>query len=208
MIQEKINEWEISDKVKLLYPKFNIIKNEDKPYTLYKLNDIGRQFTYTNLNVMKSRYLKDEIVILKYKTPGGIQNVSFISHIGMCKLLCKTRKNISDELIEIFNIDIYRNKYTFIESDTIDCIIKTFQNEEYNLQYSVLQYKIDIYFPKYNLAIECDEFHYDKTNDKIRENNIIEKINCKFIRYTPYSKDFDIFNLLNQIFTHIKLHMI
>ena len=52
--------------ISITITSFNIIKNEDKPYTLYKLNDIGRQFTYTNLNVMKSRYLKDEIVILKY----------------------------------------------------------------------------------------------------------------------------------------------
>ena len=204
MISDKIYEWTIADKIKLLYPKCNIIKNEEPPFTLYKLNDIGKEFNYKNLNSLKCKFLSNEIIILKYQTSGGSQNVSFISYSGICKLLCKSRKNITDEVVTLFNIDIYRKKYTCIESDTIDCIIKTFQNEEYILQYSVLQYRIDIYFPKYKLAIECDEFHYNKQNDKIRENNIIERINCKFIRYSPYSKNFDIFNVLNQIFTYIK----
>ena len=44
-----------------------------------------------------------------------------------------------------------------------------------------------------HVALEVKDIH-----------NIIERINCKFIRYSPYSKNFDIFNVLNQIFTYIK----
>ena len=56
------------------------------------------------------------------------------------------------------------------------------------------------------VIIECDETHhkYDVKNDKERENYIKENIDCTFIRYDPYSKDFNIFKVINKIYKTIK----
>lgn len=51
-------------------------------------------------------------------------------------------------------------------------------------QYQTCGYFLDGYIPKLNLAIEIDEKHHlrNKEKDKIREQNIIDKLNCKFLR--------------------------
>jgi len=57
-------------------------------------------------------------------------------------------------------------------------------NIEYIEQYQVGNYKIDLYIPKFNLAIEIDEkeHKYKKNYDLIRQNYIENKIHCKFVR--------------------------
>ena len=75
-------------------------------------------------------------------------------------------------------------------------------------QYVVKQYFIDLYFPEYNLAIECDENIHNrkliKENDIDREHNIkLEIKGIYFIRYEPFKKDFSIFNVINKIYKYI-----
>ncbi|SCI75251.1 Uncharacterised protein [uncultured Clostridium sp.] len=57
------------------------------------------------------------------------------------------------------------------------------------------RYKIDFYLPKYNLAIEYDEeqHKYRQEEDKFREEEIINELNCKFIRLNY--KQTDIYNI-------------
>ena len=57
-------------------------------------------------------------------------------------------------------------------------------NIEYILQYQVGNYRIDLYIPKYNTAIEIDEeeHKYKQKYDCKRQNYIENKIHCKFIR--------------------------
>lgn len=51
-------------------------------------------------------------------------------------------------------------------------------------QYSIIGYWLDGYIPELNLAIEVDErYHNEQTNkDNKREQNIINKLNCDFVR--------------------------
>jgi len=49
-------------------------------------------------------------------------------------------------------------------------------------QYPIVDYKIDLYLPEYNIAIEFDEYHHNKSKDKIREDKIRQAIDCKFVR--------------------------
>ena len=72
--------------------------------------------------------------------------------------------------------------------------------------YSVLGYRIDLYFYEYKLAIEIDELgHNDRNTDyQIKRQREIEKeLNCVFIRTNPDAADFNINKLNNQIFKHI-----
>ena len=72
--------------------------------------------------------------------------------------------------------------------------------------YSVLGYRIDLYFHKYRLAIEVDELgHADRNlSDEINRQNTIEReLTCVFIRINPDEKDFNIFREKNKIHRHI-----
>jgi hypothetical protein len=56
------------------------------------------------------------------------------------------------------------------------------------------------------LSVECDEFgHLDRKEyeEKERQKYLEEKLKCKFIRYNPDAKDFDIYTVINQIMKHI-----
>ena len=74
-------------------------------------------------------------------------------------------------------------------------------------QYSVLVYRIDLYFHYYKLAIETNEkSDSDRNIDyEIKKQKAIEReLRCKFIRIDPEKEDFDIFKSINEIFRHIK----
>ena len=74
-------------------------------------------------------------------------------------------------------------------------------------QYSVLGYRIDLYFHKYKLAIEVDELeNADRNiNNKIERQKALEReLNFVFIRINPDGKDFNILKIINEIYRHIK----
>ena len=69
-------------------------------------------------------------------------------------------------------------------------------------QYSALNYKIDVYFHDYKLAIEPDEKgHRDRNTDhEIKRQKALEKeLNCKFIRIDPNDKNFNILKAQNEM---------
>ena len=62
-------------------------------------------------------------------------------------------------------------------------------------QYSVLGYRIDLYFHKYKLAIEVDELgHADRNlSDEIKRQKALEKeLDCVFIRINSDEENFNI----------------
>ena len=178
--------------------------NEDtEPYCLYCAPDIGKILKISNIrSTISNNY---EIFKIKYKTNGGEQNMNFITYDGLHRLLFKSRKPLVIDFCNTMNINISTKIYTCIEADTIKCIIEAFNGEETKCQYNIKCYFLDLYFPKYKIIIECDENHHkemiNKEKDKIREHEIKELIEeCIFIRYDPYSKDFSIFKVINQIY--------
>jgi very-short-patch-repair endonuclease len=193
---------------KILETKYNcrIIINEDRNTCLYCARDIGKLLNIKNISDTIINYKNK--VLIKTSTNRGEQNVTFINYNDLLKIFCKTRKPNIIELAQELNINLNNDIYTYIETNTLKCILDAFDGEEMIQQYKVKQYLIDLYFPKYKLAIECDESdHYRKiikNNDIIRENNIkIEITDIYFIRYRPEEKDFNIFKLINSIFKYI-----
>jgi very-short-patch-repair endonuclease len=97
--------------------------------------------------------------------------------------------------------------YVCVEADVIKCILKTFDGNIMTLQYKVDEYRIDLYFEQHKLAIECDENHHNSIENKLkdiqRERYIYQKIKCRFIRFNPNDKKFNLFELLNEIYIHL-----
>ena len=63
------------------------------------------------------------------------------------------------------------------EQTVISAIYDAFEGENMRTQYSVLGYRIDLYFHEYKLAIEVDELgHSDRNiNDEIERQRALER---------------------------------
>ncbi len=151
---------------------------------------------------------KDKCILIKTSTLGGDQQSVYITYLQLQKFLSKSRKKSVHEFAKTIGIDVHAKLFACIEADTFLCICTAFKGEIFLDQYSVGVYFIDMYMPKYKLAIECDENHRDKEADKTRESEIVRQLDCKFIRFKPYEKDFNIFMVINEIFQEIKTQTI
>ena len=97
------------------------------------------------------------------------------------------------------------------EQTIINSIKDTFEGENIQTQYSVLGYRIDLYFHEYKLAIEVDELGHTNRNinNEIERQKALEKeLNCVFVRINPDKKSFNIFKEINKIHRHIKNFLI
>ena len=119
------------------------------------------------------------------------------------------QSRLSDSKTIKFRTDLGFNQINLIlkkEQSVIESIKDTFKGEDIRIQYTVLGYRIDLYFYKYKLAIEIDELgHNDRNTDyEIKRQREIEKeLDCVFIITNPDAADFKMNRLKNQIYKHI-----
>ena len=93
------------------------------------------------------------------------------------------------------------------EQTVLKSIKDAFEGEDMQTQYSVLGYRIDLYFHKHKLAIEVDELgHADRnlSNEIERQKALEKELDCVFIRINPDEENFNIFKEINKIHRHIK----
>ena len=111
---------------------------------------------------------------------------------------CSLKKNLGFKLYDVINTK---------EQTIINSIKDTFEGENIQTQYSVLGYRIDLYFHEYKLAIEVDELGHTNRNinNEIERQKALEKeLNCVFVRINPDKKSFNIFKEINKIHRHIE----
>lgn len=200
-------QFEIAEKIQQYY-KFHIIHNDSAPYILFKLVDIGSILNMKNIYVAK--FGINEKILIKIDTIGGKHDTNFITIFGLYRLVSRSRKQEVIDFCNTIGIDQHLNFYCKIETETLYNIKKCFRDEEMISQYKVNKYFIDLYFPEYKLAIECDETQHNVITNKLkdieRENIIKNNLDCTFIRYKPFNKDFNVFDVINQIYKHIILY--
>ena len=110
---------------------------------------------------------------------------------------CNFKRNLGFTLHDVINT---------IEQSVISAIKDAFEEEDMQTHYSVLSYRIDLYFHKYKLAIEVDELGHDdrNINNEIERQRALEReLNCVFIRVNPDERNFNIFRQINKIHRHI-----
>ena len=111
---------------------------------------------------------------------------------------CSLKRNLGFNLHDVINTK---------EQTVLRSIKDAFEGEDMQTQYTVIGYKIDLYFHKHKLAIEVDELgHADRNvNNEIERQRALEReLNCVFIRINPDAVDFNIFKEINKIHRHIK----
>ena len=110
---------------------------------------------------------------------------------------CTFKENLGFTLHDVINTK---------EQSVIKSIKDAFEGEDMQTQYSVLSYKIDLYFHKYKLAIEVDELgHADRNiNNEIERQRALEReLNCVFIKINPDEQGFSMLREINKIYRHI-----
>lgn len=133
-------------------------------------------------------------------------NTVLIKESGLRLFLTRCRKPKAVGFARLLGFNIESSSCMSKEQDTLSCIMQAFDGEEMKCQFTVDKYRIDLYFPKYKIAVECDEFDHrdrDISYEIKRQKSIENLLGCQFIRFNPDAEDFCIFKVINQIHCRI-----
>jgi hypothetical protein len=199
MLDSKELEYKIAEGLSSYY-NIDVVKNNNN--TLYNVKHITNLFNIKKPNKFVKKCNSKDITI--------INDVTYFTYKGLIKVF-HTFDNYDDLENILYNIDIdfLNNSYVATNIDILKQIQRVFSNETTILHHRILNYKVDLFFPDYNIIVECDDLLYKKSlgkliDDKDRDNNIKMRLKeCSFIRYDPYEEKFDSIELFNKIYTEI-----
>ena len=173
------------------------------------MKDVERELDVENIYDLVDKEIKDKFEtnyptkqqIKKYKRHGSelIENEKFmyaheciiISVIMHCRV--GTPKSIEFRSKLGFNeYDITLTK----EQSVLKSVMDAFEGENMQTQYSVLGYRIDLYFHYYKLAIEVDEKDHNDINID-HEIKRQKELSCEFIRIDPDEQNVSVFKAIN-----------
>ena len=154
---------------------------------------IEKKLGHTNLPSITNKYdeiykkRRCELINEPVKQPNRrfLHNDLPLKIIMDCKTdeSCNLKKNLRFTLHDVINTK---------EQAIINSIKDSFEGEDMQTQYTVIGYRIDLYFHKYKLAIEVDELgHNDRNIDyEIQRQKALEReLSCVIIRINPDEKD-------------------
>ena len=181
--------------------------------------EIASLLGYKNVrNVIKNNVSKSNQLLFKdyshEKIPLLHPRTILITRDGAIEILLKTRKRISPDvlhLLEEFGIQTTNKKCLTKEQQTLSAICNAFKTENFEDQYKVGKYYIDLYFPYYKLAVECDENgHQDRRPGDERKrmdfiNNQLQINDDHWIRFNPDSYNFDVTKIIGKLYTRMKM---
>ena len=161
----------------------------------------------TSRMIDNARVKENEKNIFPNKTRGGEQKQIFVTRLGLKKVLANSKKANAAQLSESLGLEM--SIYTKVEASHIGNIRKAFKDILSIDEYAVGKYNVDLYFPSFNLVIECDQNNhndYNKQTEKERENYIKDKLGCTFIRFNPDEPGFMIGDVIYKISKFIQEH--
>lgn len=145
-------------------------------------------------------YIKQNIE--KKKSYGGQNKIIFLLTEKSFELLRNSFNLRNRYIVEVSDTIKSVNIGMCIENQTIGFIENSFKGIiECKRQYTMGKYRVDLYFPTYQLAVECDENnHKDRDPEKEKEREeYITSLGNKLIRYNPNVDAFDLSNVLRDI---------
>lgn len=166
-------------------------------------------------NILKLSDIRKSIVNYSFKKR-IIVDMPRIYHCldyeGVRRYLFTCRQTIPDQLKEQFDIHTGGNvKYHYPEVEYFKILKKCYKNIKHQYTMPGYKYRLDYYFPEYNLVVECDEYGHSgyDAEKELKRNNIIksELNNPKIIRFNPYVKNFTIFDVIGKINEYIVFYL-
>ncbi len=134
------------------------------------------------------------------------QTCKLLTLAGLRKILCAVRRPIPREILEYYQITEL-NRFQCEEAKWLESILEVFGDEEIILQHAVGPYRLDAYFPKYNLIIEVDEHNHRNYCRAIqtRRHVMLDAILARpcYVRFNPYGGT-SMCVILGQVYRAIK----
>lgn len=180
---------------------------EGKPYFVGK--DIAEALGYKLPRKAISDHCKG-VIKREVSTNGGKQTMSVIPEDDVYRLIGKAKTIGNGKKNSLLNsLGLSKDKFVIESRREINFKSTLFEilspmHIDIECQKDMFdgKYKIDFYIPKYNLAIEYDEEQHQshQTQDKIREFEIKQELNCKFIRLDYRNTDnYNVGLIINEI---------
>ena len=168
--------------------------------------DVSRSIGYADGN--NGRRAIQQLVLEKYKIrlrdaeiDMTQRNMVLLTRHVLKLFLMGCCKPKAFNVVKHFGIKIEHCLPASKEQDTLSQIMQAFRGEEMIHQFDAGKYRIDPYFPKYKLPIECDELdHRDRDiGYEVEQQKHIEKLlGCTFVRFNPDAKDFCILEIVTK----------
>jgi|GEM_PF-1766422 len=131
----------------------------------------------------------------------GTYRTTLVTGDGISQAYANTQNNKLLEFLE--SIGCVRVIKHIKQNEYLPIISAAFPDLGPEREYRVLDdYRIDLYLKNANIAIECDEHNHSSINpilDKYRERRIKKELKCKFIRFNPDEKNFNVGNVIKAV---------
>jgi very-short-patch-repair endonuclease len=155
---------------------------------------------------MATRNLPDNMKgFTTVQTAGGPQRMLIISKRGRDVIVSKSVKPRAIEFCHAIHIETVMTRQ---EASSLLTITKAFVELQMKIQYRCGPYRIDLYIPKYKLAVECDEndhIAYLGQDEATRQTFIESALGCTFIRFNPDAKEFNIGTVINRMLMQMRM---
>lgn len=125
------------------------------------------------------------------RTENAKRQVNLLTQKGVKAYLAKCRSAIPLELYKKFGIDPDELKYLQKQSGVMGIIALVFECEEKLYLYKVQGWKIDMYMPQYNLALDFYETAAPPEQPQ-KEKEIKAELMCAYITVTPGCNVYDV----------------
>ncbi len=151
--------------------------------SLYRIGKINEDFIidkFKTKDKQRGGHNKEKIMMTEYM------------HKAFVAACLNTVRSAKIDREDIAGIKILRHNPP-IEQDTIGFLFTLLKDYKPSREFFCVKYRIDLYFKKQKLAIECDEYGHqnrDPKNEAERQTFLSEKLDCKFIRFNPHASDF------------------
>lgn len=142
--------------------------------------DIAKKYGKRNPDVIRAinNLIKRNPELSKHFTKS-----SYISSRGRCEKQFEIDDSGAEILTNKFKYNVRSSRFEYKYLNEIEDFLNL-MSINYVEQYRIGNYRIDLYIPKFNLAIEIDEkeHKYKQGYDTIRQKYIEKQIHCTFIR--------------------------
>ena len=164
---------------------------------VYNAADVGNVLNLTNIRTSLRSFPPCEVVACST----GSRRRLHLTMDGVKRLLSKSRSTAAAALAKEIGMNVAESLYTCVEQDSLAFIQQVFHGKLMVTQYFCCGYRIDLYFPKERVAVECDEsFHCHQADVDIkRQAALTSVLECKFVRFRPQCANFQISQVINAI---------
>lgn len=173
-------------------------KNQHDAITKHCCNKLG--IIYRLVEVITGTRL-DGSKIIQNLHKKYIDKDNLLLFINKSRMLTIKEK---EDILNLFNINYIVTSMK--ETELLKILQLSFKKYKSTKNFYVGNYRIDLYFPDLNLAIECDENNHndrDMNYEKIRQKFIENNLKCIFIRFNPDDINFNIGDVIYKIISYI-----